>query len=277
MDLTKEEKSILDKVSLRIHSADTMYADDAFHYLSVGLSASRCIRETLWRTPPAYTVESILDFASGYGRVLRFLRVMFPNSDITAAEIDSTALDFCRRSFSVATFLSKTNFSDLSLPHRFDLIWCGSLFTHIDEQASSNLLRFFHDHLSDQGVCVFTTHGQCSIDWLQSKKVTYGLTEDAQQKVIREFQSKGYGYADYPNQSGNGISTVSHQRILELARGVGQWHVIFFLEHGWDNHQDVYAFAMHLPNKGLEKTWGFSITDSIPVPKVPRVYPWLNW
>jgi hypothetical protein len=175
---------------------------------------------------------------------------MFPNSDITAAEIDSTALDFCRRSFSAATLLSNTTFSDLSLPHRFNLIWCGSLFTHIDEQANSNLLRFFHNHLSDQGVCVFTTHGQESIDWMQSKKMTYGLSEDAQQEIIRQFQSRGYGYADYPNQPGYGISTVSHRRMVELAGRVGKWNEILFLERGWDNHQDVYAFAMR-PNTGV--------------------------
>jgi SAM-dependent methyltransferase len=252
MDLTDEEKSLLDKVSLQVHRADTMYAGNAFHYLSVGLSASHCIQEALRSTRKECAVGAILDFPCGHGRVLRFLRAMFPNSDITVAEIDSTALDFCRRSFSVTTLLSKRTFSDLSLPQRFDLIWCGSLLTHIEEQAASDLLQFFHDHLSDQGLCVFTTHGKRSIELIQSKKVTYGLTEDAQQKVIREFHSKGYGYADYPNQSDYGISAVSHQRILELARGIGRWDETLFLEHGWDNHQDVYAFAMQMPNKGME-------------------------
>ncbi len=256
MELTREEKVLLGKISLQIHSADSMYYldNDAFHYLSVGLSATRCIREALCRAPAQYTVGSILDFPCGYGRVLRFLRAMFPNAEITAAEIDRTALDFCRRHFAVTTFLSKTSLSDLTLPQRFDLIWCGSLFTHIDEETSGNLLQFFHDHLSDQGVCIFSTHGQRSIDWIQSKKVTYGLKENAQQEVIRGFQEQGYGYADYPNESGWGISTVSHQRIVELAKGVGSWYETLFLEHGWDNHQDVYAFAMQLPNGGLEPT-----------------------
>jgi SAM-dependent methyltransferase len=242
--LTMEEKGILDKVSLRIHNSDSMYIDNnAFRYLSVGLSASRCIREILSLTPAGYRVESILDFASGHGRVLRFLRAMFPDSDITAAEIDSTALDFCRRSFSTRILSSKANFSDLSLSRKFDLIWCGSLCTHIAEQVCSDLLQFFRNNLSDRGVCVFTTHGQLSIDWIRSGKKLYGLTEEGQQKVIQEFQSLGYGYSDYPNQSGYGISAVSHQRMLELANGVGKWSEVFFLEHGWDNHQDVYAFV----------------------------------
>jgi SAM-dependent methyltransferase len=254
-DFTHEEKTLLEKVSLEIHHGDTMYAaGNAFHYLSVGLSATHCIREALCRAPAQYTVGSLLDFPCGYGRVLRFLRAMFPNAEITAAEIDRTALDFCRRHFAVATCLSKTSLSDLMLPQRFDLIWCGSLFTHIDEETSGNLLRFFHEHLSDRGLCVFTTHGWRSIEWIEGKKFTYGLSEDAQQKVIREFQSKGYGYADYANQSGYGVSAVTHQRICELARGVRGWDETLFLEQGWDNHQDVYAFAMQPPKRGLGPT-----------------------
>ena len=65
--------------------------------------------------------------------------------------------------------------------------------------------------------------------------------------LLREFQVQGHGYADYPNQSGYGLSTVSHSRIVELARAVGRWDEAFFLEHGWDDHQDVYAFAMQMP------------------------------
>jgi len=251
-DLTHEEKGILEKVSIRVHHGDGMYAGDAFHYLSVGLSATRCIQEALLSAGKELGDGSILDFACGFGRVLRFLRASFPNSEITAAEIDGSALDFCCRSFSVTPLLSKTPLRDLNLPRQFDLIWCGSLLTHIDEQATSDLLHFFRDHLSSRGLCVFTTHGWRSIEFIQSKKKTYGLSEDARQKVIRQFQSKGYGYADYPNQSCYGISVVTHQRMRELARGVGGWDETLFLEHGWDNHQDVYAFTVPMPNKGME-------------------------
>jgi hypothetical protein len=69
------------------------------------------------------------------------------------------------------------------------------------------------------------------------------------QEVIRGFQEQGYGYADYPNESGWGILTVSHQRMVELAKSVGTWYETLFLEHGWDNHQAVYAFAMQLPKR----------------------------
>ena len=69
-----------------------------------------------------------------------------------ATEVDRRALDFCRRSFDVTPFLSKEPFSLLSLPWQFDLIWCGSLLTHIDEPATRDLLRLFRKHLSHGGV-----------------------------------------------------------------------------------------------------------------------------
>ena len=59
------------------------------------------------------------------------------------------------------------------------------------------------------------------MEWLQSQQVTYGLSEDVQQRVLRECRSKGYGYTDYAHQSGFGISLVTHERMRQLAADVG--------------------------------------------------------
>ena len=89
-------------------------------------------------------------------------------------------------------------------------------------------------------------HGQRSIDWIQSKKVTYGLKENAQQEVIRGFQEQGYGYADYPNSQDSVFQQYLISGWLSWQKVSGGWYETLFLEHGWDNHQDVYAFAMQL-------------------------------
>ena len=89
-DLTDEEKNILNRVSLKVDDADTMFQGNAFHYLSVGLSASRCIQKALLSTQVDRAVGTILDFPCGHGRVLRFLRAMFPHSNICAGEIDNS-------------------------------------------------------------------------------------------------------------------------------------------------------------------------------------------
>jgi len=244
-EITQEEKQLLEKVSLKVNLKDTMYIKgrgDA--YLSVGLSALRCIDEALHLTETEPSVKSILDFAGGSGRVLRFLQARFPEAQITASELDLNGLEYCKKNFGVNIFQSKIPLSSVVMPNKYDLIWCGSLFTHIDEQPANDLLKFFYDHLTDKGVCVFTTHGMLTIKWLEEgKKTTYGIPILSQKKVLSEYYAKGYGYTDYENEPGYGISAVTHERLNEMAKSVGDWNEIMHLEHGWDNHQDVYAFS----------------------------------
>jgi SAM-dependent methyltransferase len=245
-DISDAEKNLLRTVNTSLHPHDNMLnGQDALHYLSVGLSASRCIDKAIGGNYQG--IDEILDFPCGSGRVLRFLRAMFPASTITASEIDTEMLDFCMKNFSAESFMSKSNFGDLFLKKRYDLIWCGSLFTHIDELTAISLLNFFQRHLSERGICVFTAHGQLSIDWLRNGIITYGLPEDSVQALIRDFQLSGYGFSNYPEHLGYpsnyGISVATHQRMNDLARAVGGIKESMFIEHGWDNHQDVYAFT----------------------------------
>jgi SAM-dependent methyltransferase len=249
-ELSDAEKQILAQISLGVHREDSMHVPGhARDYLFAGLSASRCIRAALQSIGKERAVGAILDFPCGYGRVLRFLRAMFRESDITGGEIQNAALDFCQRTFGVAPMRSSTDLRSLSLPRKFDVIWCGSLIPHIDENATADLLRFFHRHLLDDGICILTTHGQRAVERIKNKTKTFGLSEKDQQKVLCDFQEKGYGYADYFNRRGYGISAVSRSRIVELARGVGTWEEVFYLDHGWDGLQDVFGFAMRVPDK----------------------------
>jgi SAM-dependent methyltransferase len=250
-DISDDEKNILKNVSLKIHTYDTMHGNDAGrHYLTVGFSAIRCIQKAISSTGRQFEPESILDFACGSGRVLRFLREKFPNSDFTGSETDISALKFCSKNFSVTPVVSKIPFKNIELNRRFDLIWCGSLITHIDEQSTIDLLNFFFNHLSEKGLCVFTTHGTLTMEWFEKgMKTPYGLSKDKEQKIVDEYYSRGYGYSDYFNARGYGISAVTRKHLNEIARNAGDWHETMFLEHGWDNHQDVYAFSKTTPKK----------------------------
>ena len=79
---------------------------------------------------------------------------------------------------------------------------------------------------------------------IQKNLHTFGLTEDAQQQVVSGFYDSGYGYAEYPNGRGCGISLVSHRRVQAIACSVGRWKEVCYLEHGWYNLQDVYSFSI---------------------------------
>jgi SAM-dependent methyltransferase len=235
--LSHAEKRLVDRVSCRVHADDFLYAiSTPDQYLVAGVSAVRCIDRILAESK--HNVGRILDFACGYGRVSRFIKARFPAAEIIVSDINEEALEFCRRCFSVRAVRSSPNFERIPNCGSFDLIWCGSLITHIDANAAACLLRFFYNQLLPGGVCIFTTHGIHAAKFMH----TYGLTDSAQTEVLKKFHATGYGYADYPEQTGVGISVVSPERMTTIANTAGQWNRRAFLEHAWDGLQDVYGF-----------------------------------
>jgi SAM-dependent methyltransferase len=216
------------------------------HYLSIGLSARRCVMAALEHAPQK-PIRTILDLPSGYGRILRVLQLSFPDSKVWACDIVPEALNFCRKQLKVDCIGSNTDFNRVSFPTKFDLIWSGSLLTHLDADNATELLRLFHRSLSSTGVCVFTTHGRTSAAWLDSRSESYGLTETDIQKILTDFADKGYAYADYSANvgycPGYGVALATHARIVQMASAVGDWNFLSFHERAWTDHHDVYAFS----------------------------------
>jgi len=256
--LVDAERQLLSRVSLKVSSADLMYRPGwATSYLTAGLSASRSIQASLDAAGKRISGGAILDLPCGYGRVLRFLKAMFPDSTIIASDIETEMLEFCQRAFGSQGHLSSSlrSLKSVSLPLKFDLIWCGSLMTHIDERAAVELLEFFCRHLKDGGLCVFTTHGRPIAEMFDRRETSFNLAEEGLQKVLSEYERRGYGYADYPWTASDGpwagcsgISLSSQSRVVELARGVGSWENVYSRESGWHQLQDVHAFMLRAPD-----------------------------
>src|SRR5205085_1205813 len=79
----------------------------------------------------------------GYGRVLRFLVRRFPDARVTACELLPDAVRFCAATFNAIPAQSAYELDTLTLGARYDLIWCGSLATHLDARRTRELLPFF--------------------------------------------------------------------------------------------------------------------------------------
>jgi cyclopropane fatty-acyl-phospholipid synthase-like methyltransferase len=188
-------------------------------YLQAGLSASICI-EAAVRSARMDAPATILDFPCGYGRVLRFLRIMFPDSEIAGAELQEEALKFCGQTFRIATFQSSTGFHELNLPRKFDLIWCGSLLTHLDEPNARDLLRFFHRHLSKGGLCIFTTHGERPARWIAEQKQTYTRARKVKPRSCASFASTAT--ATQTIQASQ-VTAFPSSRPCELVSWPGKW------------------------------------------------------
>jgi SAM-dependent methyltransferase len=259
--LEPAQLALLAKVESRISKKDDMYVGDGDHYFKAGLSAIDCINEALQQAPKT-TVKEILDLPCGYGRVLRFLIHRFPQARITACELMSDAVRFCAETFGIIPAQSSYNLDELSFPTKFDLIWCGSLITHLDADRTRALLRFFAKQLAADGLVVFTTHGDFFAARAHDMNKSYmldrsrdpriirlirrwlkaGALEDGVPRLVESREQVGYGYLDYPEEPGYGISLSTRKWIVAEANEAGLTEV-YFRAQGWDNAQDVFGFV----------------------------------
>jgi SAM-dependent methyltransferase len=240
-NLDPAKLALLSKTESRISPDDEMYNGDGDHYFKVGLSAIDCLDEALQRARST-TVKEILDLPCGYGRVLRFLVHRFPQARITACELMPNAIRFCAETFGAAPAQSSYDLEELSFATKFDLIWCGSLITHLDADRTRSLLRFFARQLTPEGLLVFSTHGDFVADRIHDMADVYMLDLSSTPQLVRSFHEQGYGYLDYPRQPGYGVSLTARNWIIAEAREVGLTEV-YFRAQGWDDHQDVFGFV----------------------------------
>ncbi len=240
--LDEGERMLLRQVESRISARDTMYNGDGAHYFNVGLSALRCVEEAV-ESAQLQTLEHALDLPCGHGRVLRFLAQRFPQAKFTASDLDRDGVDFCARTFGAAPVYSQTDLDALAFEARFDLIWCGSLITHLDAPQTRALLRLFARHLRPGGLMVFTAHGDFVARRLPGDDFDYMLTTAQVRSLSDSYTRTGFGYTDYAEQHGYGVSLTSPVWIREETRAIGGLREVYFRERAWDAHHDVYGYV----------------------------------
>jgi len=238
--LGQRDLELFKNLNTEISKRDGMYENDNVKYFSVGLWAVQCINEVL-STVAERPIQKILDLPCGHGRVLRFLAQRFPTAKITASDIDRDGVDYCVKTFGANGVYSKKNIDKLFLDDKFDLIWSGSLITHLRAEDTVNLLRFFDRHLAANGVIIFSTHGSYSIEVMEKNLFSYHIEEKLIPSLIKDYHEKGYGYADYRRQRDYGISVTSPDWFRNQFKSLSNWQEIYFKEKAWGNHQDIFG------------------------------------
>jgi SAM-dependent methyltransferase len=188
-------------------------------------------------------LRTILDFGSGYGRVARYLRAAFPESRVEVTDYSTDGVDWC------VDQLGCHRMGD-QIPHDYyDLIWVGSVITHLPEAAARDLVGALKRALRPMGVCMITIGGRLALRNLvgfangqtDNTYQGYGQSVEGAKAIVAGYQAYGYGYHDYPNQRGYGGSLVSPAWLSRHALD-NETIELLFQEMGWDTHQDVFAF-----------------------------------
>ncbi len=231
-----------------ISPRDAMYAPGKeAHYFSCGRSALRNIHAGLF-IANAPSPAKILDLACGHGRVLRMLRAYFPDAEITACDLDRDAVDFCGQTFAANKAYSDADFENIQLSGAFDLIWSGSLLTHIDQASWQKFFDFCEAQLAPGGLLVFTTHGRYIDRMMTDYNLLYGLEPGAAQQLQSAFRTAGFGYRNYPGEGGYGVSLAKPSWVTSFLEEHSNMQICLANEMGWDHHQDVFVCAPKQPH-----------------------------
>ena len=132
----------------------------------------------------------------------------------------------------------------MTLPARYDLIWCGSLITHLDAPRTRALLKFFARHLAPGGLLLFTAHGDFVAARIEAMAAFYGLNPQDIPALVAAYQRDGHGYLDYPEAAGYGVSLTAPAWLRAEAQAAGPLREVYFRARGWDEHQDVFGFVL---------------------------------
>jgi len=240
----------LDGASLEVSQErladDPMYAYNPSIYYLAGQSALRSIRLAMLAAR-RHTAESILDFACGAGRVMRMLKVAFPDAALTACDVQPERIEFCAKQFGATPVLGTPRtdeIRDLELGGPFDVIWCGSLLTHVDSDAWLEFLKLWESVLTPGGVVVFTVYGRHVVNGLRTGAKSLGLSSEQVEEVLRDYDATGFGYRPvFDPQMNFGDCVVSRPWVCERLEQTPTLELLLYTEKGWIADLDVVACA----------------------------------
>lgn len=201
-----------------------------FTYFHSGLSIADGLLQVLrWRF--GGRPIQVLDFASGYGRVTRFLVRELPPESVWVSDVYEDGLRFQRERFGVHTVPSTVRPEDFVLDETFDAVLVTSLFTHLPEARFVDWLRVLCGRLRPGGVLAFSTHHPSLLEPCPDLPESGLLFRD-------NSESTSLDPSDY------GSTWVTEAFVRDALARVAPGCSVLRLARGICNYQDLYIAIM---------------------------------
>lgn len=215
---------------------------------------------------------AILDLPCGHGRVLRWLRAHYHYAKITACDLDRDGVDFCAKEFGAEPVYSEIDLRKLPFDSQFDLIWVGSLLTHLPQDRWLAALDSFIRWTKECGVIVFSVQGRTVTSLLARGRRNVAENID-KPSLIGEFAQTGFAYQRYfesTPEEDYGLAVTSPEWLMRVLQRYPDVIMRAYLEEAW-GMQDIvilYKKAGHFepilgvpemplpaPDKKSGKSW----------------------
>jgi len=183
---------------------------------------------------------AILDLPCGHGRVLRWLKAHYPYAEITACDLDRDGVDFCAQQFGAKPVYSEPDLRALPFAAQFDLIWVGSLVTHLDEKRWLDTLDCLVKWTKECGIIVFSTQGRTVTSLLARgrKNVAENIKKP---ELLHDFARDGFAYQRYfeaTPEADYGFAASSPEWVMRAVQRHPDVIIRAYLEEAW-GMQDV--------------------------------------
>ena len=142
-----------------IQKQKTSRIDAFLWYLDSGLQMHRTVEAIAARKAGSLgAAGTVLDFASGYGRLTRFLARAMSSRNVWASDVKADAVRFVQDQFGVNGFVSSEMPAPFPVVQKFDLIFVASLFSHLPDATFRAWLQRLVDSLAQNGTIAFSVH-----------------------------------------------------------------------------------------------------------------------
>jgi SAM-dependent methyltransferase len=210
-------------------------------YFTAGRSALRSIRVAMLAANRDQ-VSRVLDFASGGGRVLRYLKAAFPGAELTACDVVDAYLRFCSDVLGARAVKSHLDPAQVELDGQFDLIWCGSLLSHTDSDDFVRYLKLWESALAPGGVLVFTVMGRSVTVALRNGMSPLSVNRKEADQILRDFASTGFAfvYGVHEPEAKLGEAVASPAWVCRQLEKTPELSLLLYCEESWEG-QDIVA------------------------------------
>jgi SAM-dependent methyltransferase len=237
-----KELASSDRVNSLIHKDDEMFVFtlgkkqsdrdlSASDYFETGKRIADSVGQLVrWKFGGFQNVNRFLDFASGYGRVTRFLVQEIGPERVWVSDISASAVEFQKETFGVHGFVSVRQPKALEVTERFDCILVCSLFSHLPESTFVPWLEKLYSLLAPNGLLIITTHDESLRGAKPNDGPVFWFSEESE---IDTLDKKEYG------------STFVNEHYVRAAiKGATAGRGSYFrIPKGLNRYQDLYLIA----------------------------------